>query len=167
MLTPCVFLVKLSPGNMVLVHPVNNGGETPFLPCTYGCAITIRRAQGASLPMGCLYFDHCYPPERGYGYVGASRFKSADCFFLYGKLRRTDWLPVGGDESTEQAKRSDSSMSDDSDDEDAREFEAAYVAEDDGYDREILDAIRSGQAAGGDSDDCSISQGVGCRVQFQ
>ena len=25
---------------------------------------------GSSLYLGALYFDHCYPPEQGYGYVG-------------------------------------------------------------------------------------------------
>ena len=62
-LTSCVFLVKLSSGNMVLVHPVSNGGETPFLHCTYGYATTINRAQGASLSLGCIHFDHSYPPD--------------------------------------------------------------------------------------------------------
>ena len=45
-----------------------------FLPCVYGYATTIRRAQGASLDQGCLYFDQtgCKKkhPGRGYGYVG-------------------------------------------------------------------------------------------------
>ena len=39
-------------------------------------------------------FDHCYPPDCGYGYVAASRFRSADGIYLYGRIRRTDFLPV-------------------------------------------------------------------------
>ena len=57
-----------------------------FLPCVYGYATTIRRAQGASLDQGCLYFDQtgCKKkhPGRGYGYVGASRFRSRDGCYL-------------------------------------------------------------------------------------
>ena len=34
---------------------------------------------------------------RGYGYVGVSRFKRRTGVYLYGKLRRTDFLPVGED----------------------------------------------------------------------
>ena len=65
-----------------------------FLPCTYGYATTSRRSQGATYHHGCLWFDHSHPPERGYGYVGASRFRSKNGIYLFGKVRRTDWLPV-------------------------------------------------------------------------
>ena len=64
-----VFTAKLSTGTMVLVHPIVMGKKL-FMPCTYGYATTIRRAQGSSLHLGALYFDHSYPPEKGYGYVG-------------------------------------------------------------------------------------------------
>ena len=64
-----VFTAKLSTGTMVLVHPIVIGRKL-FLPCTYGYATTIRRAQGSSLHLGAIYFDHSYPPEKGYGYVG-------------------------------------------------------------------------------------------------
>ena len=37
---------------------------------------TAEVGQGASLDAGCLYFDHCYPPERGCAYVGTSRFRT-------------------------------------------------------------------------------------------
>ena len=93
-LSDSVFTVKLSSGVMVLVHPIHQGEGQPFLPCTYGYATTIRRAQGSSLVQGALYFDHCYPAERGYGYVGASRFRSSAGLWLFGKIRKTDWLPV-------------------------------------------------------------------------
>ena len=37
---------------------------------------------------------------RGYGYVAASRFKQRSGVYLYGHLRRTDFLPVGEDQSS-------------------------------------------------------------------
>ena len=89
---------------LVLVHPVRSG-DSVHLPCAYGYATTIRRAQGSSLDQGCLFFDHSYPPERGYGYVGASRFRTRDGLFLFGKIRRSDWLPVGSNSEHEQTRR--------------------------------------------------------------
>ena len=103
-------------GQLLLVHTLTDGGDV-FFPCTYGYACTVRKAQGASLDMGCLYFDRCYPPDRGYGYVAASRFKSREHLYHYGVLRRTDWLAVGrGDDPGEQTTRSVESESDDDDD---------------------------------------------------
>ena len=98
----------------LLVHPITDGGDY-FLPCTYGYATTIRRAQGSSLGLGALYFDHCYPPERGYGYVGSSRFRVAERIYHFGCIRRTDWLPVSmnQDDPDEQTMRSAQSESDD------------------------------------------------------
>ena len=52
-----VFTARLvGTGNMVLVHPIEEDGSR-FLPCCYGYATTIRRAQGADLYHGCIYFD--------------------------------------------------------------------------------------------------------------
>ena len=82
------------------------------LPCAYGYATTIRRAQGSSLDAGCLFFDHCYPPERGYAYVGVSRFRTKAGVYHYGRFRRSDWLPVGGDPALEQVSRSEDSSDD-------------------------------------------------------
>ena len=96
-----------------------------MLPCSYGYSTTIRRAQGQTLDMGCLYFDHSYPADRGYGYVGASRFKCKGDLYLYGKLRRTDWLPTAITES-DVTHRSIESQSDGSDDE-----RTDYESEDD------------------------------------
>ena len=76
-----------------------------FLPCAYGYATTIRRAQGASLDYVCLYFDANFPPDRGYGYVGASRCRNAASLFYFKRIRRTDWLPIGGGDSDEEADR--------------------------------------------------------------
>ena len=126
-LSPTIFILKLTTGNMVLVHPISSG-DGHFLPCAYGYATTIRRAQGSSLDMGCLYFDHSYPPERGYGYVGASRFRSLDGLNHFGKLRRTDWLPVNGDPSTEHTRRSEDSEDGGYDDQDA-ELEALHAVQ--------------------------------------
>ena len=97
-----VFIVRLvSSGNLVLVHPVEEKGQR-FLPLTYGYATTVRRAQGASLDMGCIYFDQKKRAAgRGYGYVAVSRFKSREGCFLYGKLRQTYFLPVGEDLESE------------------------------------------------------------------
>ena len=118
------FLVRLTTGTLVLVHPFSEGDRN-FLPCSYGYAITIRRAQGMSLDAGCLFFDHCYPADRGYGYVGASRFRTKAGVFLYGKVRRTDWLPVDGS-GDEQLFRSADSASEDENDEYDRELEENY-----------------------------------------
>ena len=52
-----VFTVKLhGTGNLVLVYPMEEDGSI-FLPCCYGYATTIRRAQGASLDQGCIWFN--------------------------------------------------------------------------------------------------------------
>ena len=71
-----VFVVRLiGTGNLVLVHPMREHGET-FLPCCYGYATTIRRAQGADLHHGCIYMDQLKRvAARGYAYVACSRFK--------------------------------------------------------------------------------------------
>ena len=107
------FIAKLlGSGNYVLVHPLEEDGVS-FLPCCYGYATTIRRAQGASLSMGCIYFDQKkYAAGRGYGYVAVSRFRSRGGCYLYGHKRRTDFLPVGGDEEQEVSKRGPLSDSD-------------------------------------------------------
>ena len=107
-----VFTVRLQgTGNMVLVHPMEEGGQR-FLPCCYGYATTIRRAQGADLEHGCLYFDQLKrPAARGYGYVAASRFKTRCGCYLYGKLRTSDFLPVGPDLASEHLERGYDSVS--------------------------------------------------------
>ena len=124
--TPLVFTVVLSTGVLLLVHPVRIDKKT-FFPRTYGYATTVRKAQGASRKQGCLYFDHCFPPDRGYGYVAASRFTTRAGIFLYDRVRRTDWLPVNGDASSEQIKISCLSDSDKAPDED----DAGYEREED------------------------------------
>ena len=99
-----IFVARISNGALVLVHPIRQKNQF-FLPCCYGYATTIRRAQGSSHHLGALYFDHCYPPEPGYGYVGSSRFRSSGGLYFYGKIRRTDWRPVAKAEGL-QTRRS-------------------------------------------------------------
>ena len=62
-----------------------------------------------------LYFNHSYPPDRGYAYVGASRVRYAKDLYLFGLLRQSDWLPVGGQPHEEHLTRSVDSMSDSDD----------------------------------------------------
>ena len=119
-----VFIARLiGTGNLVLVHPREEDGAR-FLPCVYGYATTIRRAQGASLDQGCLYFDHVKPAARGYGYVGTSRFKNRGGCHLYGKMRRTDFLPVGEYED-EVLERGYDSV--DSEDDEGHSIENAFA----------------------------------------
>ena len=134
-LSRAVAVVELTNGKLCLLHPVSDGNKT-FLPCAYGYATTIRKAQGASLEAVVLFFDHCYPPERGYGYVGASRAKWKAGLFFYGRLRRTDWLPVGPGAIGEQEERQDSSKSSASgseDDYDPADMNAALRAQEEDY----------------------------------
>ena len=90
----------------------------------------MRRAQGATYHHGCIWFDNCHPPDRGYGYVAASRFKSKGVIYLFGKVRRTDWLPVRhGCDHDDQDYRGEESQDDYSSDE-----EEAWAAS---YPREV------------------------------
>jgi hypothetical protein len=117
----------LGTGNMILIHPMKDDGAI-FLPCCYGYATTIRRAQGATLEHGCLYFDNPYHPAvRGYGYVAVSRFKRRAGVYLFGKLRRTDFLPVGPDLESEVLERGYESV--DSGDEDGCGLQYAHQDE--------------------------------------
>ena len=169
-----VFVVRLvGTGNLVLVHPMQEDGCT-FLPCTYGYATTIRRAQGASLDHGCVYFDQkWHHAGRGYGYVAVSRFKTRAGVYLYGKMRRTDFLPVGLPKEDEVLERGWESLNTSSDEEkgmaamysDEGSDEEAYLGgasddeedaeenarqkywatlNDDGEDEEYLDAAATG-----------------------
>ena len=117
---------------MVLIHPMEENGMT-FLPCCYGYATTIRRAQGASLDIGCLYFDlKKHHSGRGYAYVGVSRFRSRAGCHLHGVLRQSDFLPVGADMDSEHWERGyDSLNSSDSEYEGNRRESGAFNAGED------------------------------------
>ena len=131
-----VFTARLmSSGNMVLVHPMEED-TARFLPCCYGYATTIRRAQGADIFHGCLFMDNkWHPAARGYGYVGVSRFRSREGVHIFGKLRRTDFLPVGPELETEVLQRGYDSV--DSDDEEGAGLEYAFAEEDEESDTEV------------------------------
>ena len=95
-------------------------------------ATTVRRAQGASLDIGCVYFDQKnHHAGRGYGYVAVSRFKTRAGVHVYGKLRRTDFLPVGDEQDDEVLERgwSSANTSEDEDKEHAKGIAARYADE--------------------------------------
>jgi hypothetical protein len=125
-----VFTARLvGTGNMVLVHPIEEEGSR-FLPCCYGYATTIRRAQGANLYHGCLFFDQLKRvAARGYGYVAVSRFHSRAGCYVYGKLRVSDFLPVGPEREDEVLERGYLSVS--SDDEEGEGLEHAFADQSD------------------------------------
>ena len=50
-----------------------------------------------------------FHPIVGYGYVGASLCKNAAGLHYFQRLRRTDWLPIGGKDSDEESDRADAS----------------------------------------------------------
>ena len=123
-----VFTVRLvGSGVLVLVSPMAEGGSV-FLPCVYGWATTIRRAQGASIAHGVVYSNQkFYAAPRGYGYVAVSRFRTRDGVYAYGKLRRTDYLPVREPAEDELLYRSELSESDASSVASTAELEDAKV----------------------------------------
>ena len=89
------FVVEAEDGVHLLVHAVCDRMK-PYVPAVYGYAMTIRRGQGTTLDVAGMHFDRgC--ADRGYGYVGASRVKRKQDLYLIGRVRRTDWRPVGGD----------------------------------------------------------------------
>ena len=59
-----------------------------------------------------LIFDHSYPCERGYGYVGASRFRAATGIFYFGTIRRSDWLPIRQTPDQQESRLVDSDSTD-------------------------------------------------------
>ena len=127
---------------MVLVHPMEERGER-FLPCCYGYATTIRRAQGADLHHGCVYFDQKRRvAARGYAYVAVSRFNTQAGCYLYGKVRVSDFLPAGEEKEDEVLDRGYYSVS--SDDSEGCGLEQAFQ----GDDSEYLDAIDYGEDQG-------------------
>ena len=69
-----------------------------------------------------LHFNGKKPAARGYGYVGCSRFKSRSGCYLYGKLRRSDFLPVGEEKEDEVLERGYLSLSSDDEDGPGREY---------------------------------------------
>ena len=63
------------------------------------------------MDQGCIYFDKIKRPAgRGYAYVAVSRFRTRGGCHLYGKLRRSDFLPVGEEKEGEEVERGYDSM---------------------------------------------------------
>ena len=91
---PDIFVVKTLEGVLLLIHRVQQQ-RLKFLPVTYAYATTMRRAQGATLELVALWFDR-RRPDSGYAYVGASRARTRTDVCRLGRLRRSDWRPVGG-----------------------------------------------------------------------
>jgi hypothetical protein len=134
-----VFTMRLTHGAMVIVHPIQEGQQR-FLPCVYGYAMTTRKAQGSSMDFVVLYFDLFKPAPRGFGYVGASRARSSEGLFYFGKIRRTDWLPVGGTSIDEQVERGHDSA-DSSEDGRARSYEDSDDDDDRSSMGDVADAM--------------------------
>ena len=75
---------------------------------------------------------------QGYGYVGVSRFQSREGCHIFGKLRRTDFLPVGLDKEDEVLERGYDSL--DSDNEEGCGLEYAFQGnEQDEEDDDVAD----------------------------
>ena len=72
---------------------------------------------------------------RGYGYVACSRFKRRDGCYVYGKLRQSDFLPVGEEQEDEVLVRGYHSLS--SDDSDGCGLEYAFNEGDSEYELEL------------------------------
>ena len=72
-----------------------------------------------------------HPPDPGYGYVAASRFKSKDGIYLFGPIRQSDWIPVHskadvGDYHTIRGEESESDYDSDEEEQYARSY-ANYI----------------------------------------
>ena len=132
-LAPDVFIAKTPAGVHILVHRVayRDAGRRSFMPFCYGYAMTMRRAQGSTLEFVGLFFDHKYPADRGYAYVGNSRVRKAECLYLMGKLKRTDWLPVNGNEEEEQLTRGIDNEDTESNSDQGSEDQGASSSDDD------------------------------------
>ena len=112
-----VFIMESSQHTCILVYPITVNGRR-YLPVAYGYATTMRRAQGATRDAIGLLFDRRMP-DRGYAYVGTSRAKLSSMVFHLGRIRQTDWLPVGGTASEEHTCLS--ALSDSSDEQEESE----------------------------------------------
>ena len=122
-----VFVLETRQHTSVLVYPITLRGRK-FLPVSYGYATTMRRAQGGTMDNIGLYFDRPLP-DRGYAYVGTSRAKARSNVFHLGKIRRTDWLPVGQPRAEEQTKLSVCSESTDEEEEESSDPESISETE--------------------------------------
>jgi hypothetical protein len=111
----------------------------------YAYATTMRRAQGSTLDLVGLKFDR-RRPDRGYAYVGTSRARKHTDVFHLGRIRRSDWLPVGvdsrGNEQRSPGPQSFSDSYEDSDpptDEDEETENGPSQIADDCFDSDVED----------------------------
>ena len=115
---------------------------------TYCYATTIRRAQCATYRHGHIWFDHSHHPEHGYGYVAASRSTNKAVIYMFGKVRRTDWLPVRETRTAmeqDQVDRSEEYMSE----YDSEEEEAMVIPRgNDGDGQHYIQSLRAFRQAG-------------------
>lgn len=114
------------------------------VPVVYAYATTMRRAQGSTLDLVGLKFDR-RRPDRGYAYVGTSRARKHTDVFHLGRIRRSDWLPVGvdsrGNEQRSPGPQSFSDSCEDSDpptEDEETENEPSQIA-DDCFDTDVED----------------------------
>ena len=66
---------------------------------------------------------------RGYGYVACSRFKSREGCYVFGKLRRSDFLPAGREKAGEILERGYDSVSSSADERKGLEYACADQGE--------------------------------------
>ena len=86
------------------------------MPSFGGTCLLTCRFRATDFYHGCIYLNQKkFPAGRGYGYVAVSRFQSREGCYLYGKLRRSDFLPVGEEREDEVLERGYLSLSSDDD----------------------------------------------------
>ena len=106
-------------------------------------------------------FDHRHPPEPGYGHVAASRFKTKEGIYLFGPIRRTDWIPVHkkSDSDLFEHYRGDESDSDHNSSEEDHFFEdyERRLANPKIYYGEAYEGVELSDGAGSD-ESCSSNQ---------
>ena len=98
-------------------------------------------------------------PERGIGYVAASRFRTSEHLYYFKGIRTTDWLPVGYQPDEVLYRSVESDFEDDEYHHSKQEEE--YSDSDDDcarLTREEYDLVKSGFEDGSDSDDERISK---------
>ena len=99
-------------------------------------------------------------PERGIGYVAASRFRTSDHLYYYKGIRTTDWLPVGYQPGEVLQRSAESDFEDDVYHHSKQEDEYSDDSDDDcaRLTREEYDLVKSCFESDSDSDDERISK---------
>ena len=127
----------------------------------HNCAFEIHNS--------CLYFDQTgcgkKHPGRGYGYVGASRFRAREGCYLYGRIRRTDFLPVGEPQEEEVTVRGMQSESSDEEDGPESRWSNPLAGRMRGYDEKDESSVSS-EAEEGSVCEGNIREGVHADIDF-